>query len=336
MPADDSRALDIALDSGAMLRVLPVSAHVFRVRLRPDGQFPEPGLVRYGVIRADTPDVPVTVTDPARLVISARRGALDCYLIAGQDLPELLDHYTQITGRPTLLPLWGYGLGDEARDRLNKRGHETPMVLRNVVSYAPIPFLMSTGGWAIFVNSTWFHHVDAGATDPDRLVISSRRGELDCYLIAGQDLPELLDHYTQITGRPTLLPLWGYGLTWVCDERGARARDVLYEANRFRTEGIPLDAIGLEPGWMQTRYDFSVEPDRPRTRGAAGRRPLRRGRHPRPALHPEASGHHHEVRRGVVRAPQEVRGQRGGGVQDGRGQPSVLPPGPQVAQRYGG
>jgi alpha-glucosidase (family GH31 glycosyl hydrolase) len=275
MPADDSRALDIALDSGAMLRVLPVSAHVFRVRLRPDGQFPEPGLVRYGVIRADTPDVPVTVTEPegavcidtgqASLTVSRTDGRMTLRDAAERVLVEDAAPPQAETGggfRAELLLGEDerlYGLGDEARDRLNKRGHETPMVLRNVVSYAPIPFLMSTGGWAIFVNSTWFHHVDAGATDPDRLVISSRRGELDCYLIAGQDLPELLDHYTQITGRPTLLPLWGYGLTWVCDERGARARDVLYEANRFRTEGIPLDAIGLEPGWMQTRYDFSVD-----------------------------------------------------------------------------
>ena len=34
-----------------------------------------------------------------------------------------------------------YGLGDETRDRLNKRGHETAMVVRNVSSYAPVPFL---------------------------------------------------------------------------------------------------------------------------------------------------------------------------------------------------
>ena len=43
------------------------------------------------------------------------------------------------------------------------------------------------------------------------------------------------------------------------DERGVRARDVLYEAREFRQQGIPLDLIGLEPDWMSTYYDFSVD-----------------------------------------------------------------------------
>jgi len=101
--------------------------------------------------------------------------------------------------------------------------------------------------------------VDAGATDPDRLVYSSRSGELDYYLIAGESLPELLDRHTEIAGRPALLPIWAYGLTFVCDERGVRGRDVLYDAHTFRREGIPCDVIGLEPGWMEERYDFSVD-----------------------------------------------------------------------------
>lgn len=82
---------------------------------------------------------------------------------------------------------------------------------------------------------------------------------MDYYLIAGESLPELLDRHTEIAGRPALLPIWAYGLTFVCDERGVRGRDVLYDAHTFRREGIPCDVIGLEPGWMEERYDFSVD-----------------------------------------------------------------------------
>ena len=154
-----------------------------------------------------------------------------------------------------------YGFGDENRDRIQKRGSAGSMVLRNVASYVPIPFLMSTGGWAVFMNTTWFHRFDAGATDPDRLVFSAERGGLDLYLIAGESLPQLLDRYTELTGRPHLLPQSGYGLTFVCDERGVRARDVLYEAYEFRRHEIPCDTIGLEPDWMERHYDFSIEKD---------------------------------------------------------------------------
>jgi alpha-glucosidase (family GH31 glycosyl hydrolase) len=265
---------DVVLATGSVLRVMPITPHVFRVRLRPDGEFLEPGLVRYGIVKSDWPPVPVTTADegetirfdtgPASLTISRADGRVTLRDGSGKTLLAQADapRSDPRTGFEAAFALSEgerlYGLGDETRDRLQKRGHETPMVQRNVVSYAPIPFLMSTGGWALFLNTTWFHHVDAGATQADRLVFRSHRGELDYYLIAGQSLPELLDRYTEISGRPALLPLWAYGLTFVCDERGVRARDVLYEAHTFRREGLPCDGIGLEPDWMDRYYDFSV------------------------------------------------------------------------------
>jgi len=274
MPDTSTRHVDVSLQTGAVLRVTPITPYVFRLRLRPDGEFPEPGLVRYGIVRTDWPEVPLAVTeDGDTLRFGTGRtgltiGRTDGRMVFRDAAGELL---LQEAEAPCSDPRTGfraafalaegerlYGLGDETRDRIQKRGHETPMVLRNVVSYVPIPFLMSTRGWAVFLNTTWFHHVDAGATQGDRLVFSAHRGELDYYLIAGQSLPELLDRYTEITGRPTLLPLWAYGLTFVCDERGVRARDVLYEAHTFRQEGIPCDVIGLEPDWMDRHYDFSV------------------------------------------------------------------------------
>lgn len=265
---------DLTLASGLTARITALTPHVFRVRLRPDSRFAEPGLVRYGVVRTDWPEVPVSETNDeasttfdtgqARLTVRLTDGAVtltdaDGAVLVSQPEAPRCDResgFSAVFGLRDEERL--YGLGDETRDRLNKRGHATPMVLRNVTSYAPIPFLMSTGGWAIFLNSTWFHHVDAGAAQPDRLVFSAAQGELDYYLIAGATLPTLLDRYTQLTGRPMLLPQFAYGLTWVCDERGVRARDVLYEAHTFRREGIPVDLIGLEPDWMDSYYDFSV------------------------------------------------------------------------------
>ena len=275
MSQSTTSPLQIVLENGSHLRIAAVTPHAFRVRLGPDGSFPEPGLVRYGVVDTALPPVAVTVeegegtvsfdTGEAVLTVSRADGRMTLADAAGTVLVRDAEApvSTPESGFRAVFALGAgerlYGLGDETRDRLQKRGHQPPMVLRNVVSYAPIPFLMSTGGWAIFLNSTWFHHVDCGGADPDRLVFSARRGELDYYVIAGPTLADLLDRYTTISGRPALLPQWAYGLTWVCDERGVRARDVLYEAHTFRREGIPCDLIGLEPDWMEVHYDFSVD-----------------------------------------------------------------------------
>jgi alpha-glucosidase (family GH31 glycosyl hydrolase) len=268
---------DIQTQTGATIRVDVVSESIFRIRVADDGDIHEGALNRYGVLRGDWPEVPCTTfsgfgvaefeTASARLSVRLDDGRIALADASGQAL---------LAQAAAPVSRWSdgfraefalrederlYGQGDETRERLNKRGHANRMVICNVDSYVPIPFLMSTGGWGLFLNTTWFHHYDAGATDPNRLVYSAPQGGLDYYLIAGESLPVLLDRYTQLCGRPQLLPQSGYGLTFVCDERGVRARDVLYEAYEFRRHEIPCDTIGLEPDWMERHYDFSVDKD---------------------------------------------------------------------------
>ena len=266
---------EIELTDGGLWRVDVLAPHLFRLRLEATGELHEGALNRYGILRREWPPVAVQVRRAkgevtlatATAALSVRRTdgritfrqAQGRVLLATPEAPRSSweSGFRIVFGLPAGERL--YGLGDENRERIQKRGHAGQMVLRNVASYVPIPFLMSTGGWALFVNTTWFHRIDTGATAPDRLEIGAERGGLDLYLIAGESLPLLLDRYTELSGRPHLLPQSGYGLTFVCDERGVRARDVLYEAYEFRRHEIPCDTIGLEPDWMERHYDFSVE-----------------------------------------------------------------------------
>jgi len=140
------------------------------VRLRSDGKFREPGLVRYGIVKTDWPEVAIEVTQSdsavvfetgsTRLNVNRADGSITFSDASGKVLIENAapPHSAPEGGFDAAFFLKDgerlYGLGDETRDCLQKRGHETPMVLRNVVSYVPIPFLMSTDGWAIFLNST--------------------------------------------------------------------------------------------------------------------------------------------------------------------------------------
>lgn len=267
------RHVDIHLARGT-LRVQPIAPHTFRIRLRPDDNWREPALTRYGILRSNWPKTQFSVEDgDAKTVIRTAEAELSVSKSDGRI--ELKDAKGGLLLRETAPPVSGpgfaaefelspderlYGLGDENRDIVAKRGHRTMMWVQDCISYAPIPFLMSTRGWAVLVNSTWRHAFDIGSEKPDRVRFWAPRGELDYYLFTGHDLPALLDRYTEVAGKPTLLPLWAYGLTFVCNTR-ATARDMLDECLRFRGEGLPCDVIGLEPGWMEHCYDTSAETD---------------------------------------------------------------------------
>lgn len=252
-----------------------ISPSVFRIRLNNKERFPEGGMVRYGIVNTKrmrnivkitaNDDYLELKTEKARLDVSKNDGKVVLYdnngniLIRNDQSPSSAEekgfHLSFTLKEEERL----YGFGDVSRTSIERRGLKSQMLVTNRTGYIPIPYVMSDKGWGLFLNTTMLHYADAGATVKNRLSFNAQKGIIDYYLIAGVSLPDLLDKYTSITGKPHLLPKWGYGLTWVCDERGVRARDVLYEAYEFRRHGIPCDVIGLEPDWMEKHYDYSTK-----------------------------------------------------------------------------
>ncbi len=265
---------DIALSDGRIRRITPLSPTIFRVRLLSGPAAREPGLVRYSILTREWPQVAVTAKEaPGKVIVSTNEAAVEVSLDDGRILVRDAGGQTRIRecGPSVDAPPDGfrgefaleegirvYGMGDVTRERLQLRGHAYEIWVRNVASYVPVPMLLTTGGWGVFVNTTWRHRIDVGAGDPDRLVVEGKRGELDYIVFLGEDLPELLERYTDLTGKPHLLPLWGYGLTFVCNQQ-ANAREMLDDCLNFRRAGIPCDLVGLEPGWMEKNYDYSTD-----------------------------------------------------------------------------
>ncbi len=151
-----------------------------------------------------------------------------------------------------------YGLGDQTRERLEHRGHTIRMHVANVVSYIPVPFLVSSRGYGILINTTYSHEWDLGKRTVDRAEIRVPKGAVDFYLFLGADFKSILQEYTSLTGRPVLPPKWSFGLWFICRNR-ADDREVINDLLNFRDRKIPCDVIGLEPGWMGKEYDYSLD-----------------------------------------------------------------------------
>ena len=151
-----------------------------------------------------------------------------------------------------------YGLGTASKEHVQLRGGTYYNWVRYQQDEQPVPFLMSSAGWGIFLDTSWRHYVDVGKAVADEAFLWGPEGDLGFFLFVGNGMPQVLDRYTQVTGRPMLLPQWAYGLTWI-NPYNANQKEVLDNARDFRRGGIPCDGFGLEPGWMKKDYDFSTK-----------------------------------------------------------------------------
>jgi alpha-glucosidase (family GH31 glycosyl hydrolase) len=162
-----------------------------------------------------------------------------------------------------------YGLGEASQKRIALRG----FAYRNWVEYrgsngfdprfarfeqteGGIPFVSSTRGWALLMDTAWPTYFDLGAYRKKRAYVWGPYGHTDFYLMAGGSLRRNIKLYTQITGRPILLPEWGYGL-WFDGNTLINQFEMLNEAVLFRRYKFPADVYSLEPGWMEKNYDSS-------------------------------------------------------------------------------
>ncbi|MDF2714185.1 MAG: xylS, partial [Paenibacillus sp.] len=260
------------LGQGGWMCISPVAPHTFRIRLNETGVFPEPALVRYGIVRH--PDKRCTYTtehngktiavrtDAAELLIDQQSGHFRWNAENGRECvrtatpPRSGNAYGFGIGFATISGEAIYGLGDVAPDGIERSGQKVDMWVSGTNFHSPIPFVMSSRGWAILMNTSWKHSIDIGSGDSGQVRIDGPEGELDFYLFHGNDYSELLNRYTDIAGKPRLLPIWAYGLHYFCSVE-AGGRQIVEDALKFRQEGIPCDLIGLSDGWMAADQDDS-------------------------------------------------------------------------------
>ncbi|MDD3925493.1 MAG: glycoside hydrolase family 31 protein [bacterium] len=266
--------MEFRLNESLCLGAAAISETVFRVSIFPHGTEPGSALDRYGFQNSADPltKAEFAANDSAgELVAGANR-----LIIAAGDKPQIelsVDNAIILSGRLNIgrgedcrhsveFDLSEnerlFGLGDQTRDRIEHRGSRARMWVSNVSSYIPIPFLMSSRGYGIFVNTTSDHRWDLGKDDPGKLRITVPGKSLDIYLFCASDPKALLSAYTDITGKPDLPPKWSFGLWFVC-RNFAGDHQVLDDALNFRDRALPCDVISLEPGWMQEYYDYSTD-----------------------------------------------------------------------------
>ncbi len=150
------------------------------------------------------------------------------------------------------------GFGDQVRTRLLLNGQHDQLYLKYPVKHVPVPFYMSSRGYGIFFNTTRRLVFDVAFSSPDTARFAVEKEFLDIYLFTGSNYDEMIDRYTQLTGRPGLPPMKSFGL-WLLYHTRATGHDILLIADAMRQKQIPCDNLSLEPNWMQTYYDCTAD-----------------------------------------------------------------------------
>jgi alpha-glucosidase (family GH31 glycosyl hydrolase) len=161
-------------------------------------------------------------------------------------------------------------------------------------THAPVPLYISTKGYGVLINSARYLKLNIGvsvrlaARDKPPVIDRTTGGArwssmprsdsvevlvpaagVEVLVFGGPTPMDAVRRYNLFCGGGALPPKWGLGFL-ARTPTAYRAEDALHEVAAFRQHGIPLDMIGLEPGWQDQAYPCSFEWDKTRFPDPAG------------------------------------------------------------------
>jgi alpha-D-xyloside xylohydrolase len=138
-------------------------------------------------------------------------------------LGKLSGHFKDPYGKTFMVQYLGigvgetvYGLGErftpfvkngQAVDIWNEDGGTS-----SEQAYKNIPFYMTSGGYGVLVNNPGRVSFEVASEVVSAVQFSVPGEILDYYLIAGDNLKDVMRNYTALSGRPALPPAWSFGL----------------------------------------------------------------------------------------------------------------------------
>ena len=119
-------------------------------------------------------------------------------------------------------------------------------------SYKNIPFYLSNRGYGVFVNHPEKVEFEVATEQVSKVGFSVRGECLDYFLINGPAMKEVLERYTDLTGKPSLPPQWTFGL-WLSTSFTTNYDEdtVMSFIDGMQERGIPLSVFHFDCCWMK-------------------------------------------------------------------------------------
>ncbi len=155
-----------------------------------------------------------------------------------------------------------YGCG-ERFSSLNHKGQILPIASidrpgnKGVISYKPVPFYMSTRGYAIWLDSAAPATFDLNATQRDQVLIYCSASRVRLVVFAEPRFDDLLNDFTEMTGRPRVPPTWSFA-PWKSRDVHRNRDEVLADAELTRKHDLPGGVIVIDSPWETCYNNFVI------------------------------------------------------------------------------
>ncbi len=279
------------------IQIAPVSPHTFRLTIFPVENGTLGAVVDDGSLVQASWGAPIAKLRGAIKAQTVKAGGVSVHIApdplsftiqnaSGEIIQKIsIDKETAlVTFQTGSTPLLALGEGGPQFDRrgqsFNNRSGQGGYQLRTHGGRVPIPFMIGSGGWAMFIHQPFgafdFSGADGKFTPmyPTTGVITPPAGRgqpptppphaplpIDLFFTTSREPSVLMAEYARLTGLPELPPLWSFG--YQQSHRTLESREaVLAELKTFREKKLPCDATiylgtGFCPsGWNTDNGEF--------------------------------------------------------------------------------
>ncbi len=161
-----------------------------------------------------------------------------------------------------------YGFGEQFLGGIDKVGQTIDLNMVEALgvmtprSYKNIPFFVTTSGYGVYLNHSCRITAWVGSLNAADLQLALEEPFLDYVVMLGS-VAEVLDQYTDLTGKSQVPPAWSFGY-WQSKISYSSADETLAVARRLRAVGVPVDVIHLDTFWYHRDWfcDLTFDGDR--------------------------------------------------------------------------
>lgn len=135
--------------------------------------------------------------------------------------------------------------------------------VNNKRTYKNIPFYLSSEMYGMFLHTSAYCKFSMGDFSTRSVQLLVEEPILDIFLIGEENPEKIMFRYKQLTGFPTVPPLWSYGV-WMSRMTYFSEDEVNEICDRMRAEDFPCDVIHLDTGWFKTDWlcEWKFNPER--------------------------------------------------------------------------